>query len=294
MAGEPSSTIRVRLDVSYDGTDFHGWATQKGGLRTVAGVLEEKLSLVTRHPIQLVVAGRTDAGVHARGQVAHLDLPRELWEGTARRAAGREDAEQAFVRRIGGILGADSDVVVGRARVAPPGFDARFSALARSYEYRLADPHSPPDPLERHRTAQVRRPLDVDLMNAAAAELIGLHDFAGFCRPRPHATTVRTLQRFEWERDARGVLVAQVRADAFCHSMVRSLVGMCAAVGAGRLPLARVPRLLELERRSNEFTVLAAKGLVLVEVEYPTDEALGERQEATRARRPALRLVGDD
>lgn len=287
-------TVRIRLDLAYDGTAFSGWAAQPG-LRTVQGTLEDALRILYRDldvdgPL-LTVAGRTDAGVHALGQVAHLDLPEELWAGTARRAAGRESAEQAFVRRVGGILGADSDVAVARASVAPAGFDARFSALSRSYEYRLADSATPPNPLERHRTAQVRRPLDLELMNAAAAELIGLHDFAGFCRPRPHATTVRTLQRFRWHQDARGVFVAEVTADAFCHSMVRSLVGMCAAVGMGRLPLARVPRLLELSERSNEFTVLAAKGLVLVAVEYPGEAELAERQRATRAKRPQLRAV---
>ena len=290
-------TVRIRLDLAYDGTAFSGWAAQPG-LRTVQGTLEDAIRILYRDldrdgPL-LTVAGRTDAGVHALGQVAHLDLDAGLWAGTARRAAGRESPEEAFVRRIDGILGTDSDVAVASAAIAPPGFDARFSALSRSYEYRLADPVTPPDPLERHRTAQVRRPLDLELMNAAAAELIGLHDFAGFCRPRAHATTVRTLQRLDWARDARGAFVAQVRADAFCHSMVRSLVGLCAAVGMGRLPLARVPRLLELEERSNEFTVLAAKGLVLVGVEYPGDDELASRQQATRARRPSLRLVGDD
>lgn len=285
--------VRLRLDLAYDGTAFSGWATQPG-LRTVQGTLEDAIRILYRDlktsgPL-LTVAGRTDAGVHALAQVAHLDLPDEVWGSTARRL-GREHSEEAFVRRIDGILGADSDVAVNRCVVAPAGFDARFSALQRTYEYRLADPTVPINPLERHRTALVRRPLDLDAMNAAARELIGLHDFAGFCKPRPGATTVRTLQEFSWVRDERGVFVADVRADAFCHSMVRSLVGMCAAVGMGRLPLQRVPDLLELDRRSNDFTVLPAKGLTLVGVEYPDDDELEARQEQTRAKRPALRLV---
>ncbi|RRJ87602.1 tRNA pseudouridine(38-40) synthase TruA [Gulosibacter macacae] len=288
-----SGTVRIRLDIAYDGTAFSGWAAQPG-LRTVQGTLEDALRILYRDlddsgPL-LTVAGRTDAGVHALGQVAHLDLPQDVWATTARRL-GSEEAEGAFVRRMGGILGAESDVVIAACAVAPDGFDARFSAISRSYEYRLADPLTPPNPLERHITAQVRRPLDLDAMNEAAQALIGLHDFAGFCRPRAHATTIRTLQRFDWTKDARGVFVAQVKADAFCHSMVRSLVGMCAAVGMGRLSLDRVPALLELQERSNEFTVLAAKGLTLVTVAYPEDAQLAERQEATRARRPALRLV---
>lgn len=288
------TTVRLRLDIAYDGTAFSGWATQPN-LRTIQGTLEDAIRILYRDlegdgPL-LTVAGRTDAGVHALGQVAHLDLPEEIWATTARRV-GREEAEGAFVRRIDGILGGESDVVVTECAIAPEGFDARFSALSRSYEYRLADAMTPPNPLERHRTASVRRPLDLGAMNDAAAVLIGLHDFAGFCKPRPHATTIRTLQRFEWRRDDRGVFIADVQADAFCHSMVRSLVGMCAAVGMGRLPLERVPALLDLDRRSNEFSVLAAKGLTLMAVEYPPAGELGARAEVTRARRPGLRLVG--
>ena len=283
------TNVRLRLEVAYDGTAFSGWATQPN-LRTIQGTLEDAIRILYRDlddegPL-LTVAGRTDAGVHALGQVAHLDLPEEIWATTARRL-GREEAEGAFVRRIGGILGAESDVVVTECAIALDGFDARFSALSRSYEYRLADSTTPPNPLERHRTATVRRPLDLDPMNRAAEVLIGLHDFAGFCKPRPHATTIRTLQRFEWRRDERGVFIAEVQADAFCHSMVRSLVGMCAAVGMGRLPLERVPALLEVGERSNEFAVLAAKGLTLMGVEYPDADELASRAELTRARRVA-------
>ncbi len=287
------NTVRIRLDIAYDGTAFSGWATQPG-LRTVQGTLEDAIRILYRDLSEagplLTVAGRTDAGVHAIGQVAHLDLPEPIWATTARRL-GREHGESAFVRRITGILGNDADVAVTGCALAPEGFDARFSALRRRYEYRLADPTVPANPLERHRTAQVRRPLELHLMNAAAQELIGLHDFAGFCRPRAGATTVRTLEEFAWHRDERGVFVAHVQADAFCHSMVRSLVGMCAAVGMGRLPLTKVPELLQLTGRSNDFTVLPAKGLTLVSVEYPGQDELATRQEQTRAKRPALRVV---
>ncbi|KAB1662316.1 tRNA pseudouridine(38-40) synthase TruA [Pseudoclavibacter chungangensis] len=278
--------VRVRVDIAYDGTAFSGWAAQPR-LRTVQGVLEEALRILYRDlpagPL-LTVAGRTDAGVHALGQVAHLDLPAEAWERTARRG-GREDAANALVRRLGGVLGADSDVVVTDVALAPPGFDARFSALWRRYEYRLADLDAPTNPLERHRTAQVRQRLDLDAMNEAAALLVGLHDFAGFCKPRAHATTIRTLQEFAWTRDERGVFTARVRADAFCHSMVRSLVGMCAAAGAGRLELGRVAELLHASERSNAFPVLAARGLTLLEIGYPEAERFAVRAEQTRARR---------
>lgn len=287
------SPVRIRLDLAYDGTAFSGWATQPG-LRTVQGTFEDALRILYRDLPDdrslLTVAGRTDAGVHALGQVAHLDLDAEQWASTTRRAAKTEPAE-AFVRRMSGILGNDADAVVTRASIAPAGFDARFSAVWRRYEYRLADLDTPQNPLERHRTALVRGHLDLDRMNAAAQVLIGLHDFAGFCRPRAGSTTVRTLQHFSWRRDETGTFVADVRADAFCHSMVRSLVGMCAAVGQGRLSLDRVPELLGLDARSNAFSVLAARGLTLMEVGYPDETELQSRQESTRAKRPALRAV---
>lgn len=284
--------VRVRLDIAYDGGGFSGWASQPG-LRTVQGELELALRRLYRElppgPL-LTVAGRTDAGVHASGQVAHLDLPREAWERTARRGAAGPEA--ALLRRLTGVLGHDADLAVRAVSIAPPGFDARFSALWRAYEYRLADLAVPPDPLARHRTARMHAELDEELMNRAAAMLTGLHDFAGFCRPRAGATTIRELRHFSWRRDEAGVLIAEVRADAFCHSMVRSLVGMCAAAGQGRLPLERVPGLLELAERSSAFPVLAAKGLTLTRVAYPADEQLAERQRSTRARRPAGDAAG--
>lgn len=286
-------TTRIRLDIAYDGSAFSGWAAQPE-LRTVQGALEDALRILYRDLPDtgslLTVAGRTDAGVHATGQVAHLDLPSDMWQATAR--GNRDDnPADALVRRLSGILGFESDVVVTAAQAVPDAFDARFSALWRRYEYRLADPTARPNPLERHRTVTVRRPVDLSLMNAAAQMLIGLHDFAGFCKPRAGATTVRTLQAFAWEQAAPGLFVAQLQADAFCHSMVRSLVGMCAAVGQGRLSLDAVPALLTAGERSNAFSVLAAKGLVLTEVGYPDTEELASRQELTRARRPHLRLV---
>ncbi|CAG7844168.1 tRNA pseudouridine synthase A [Pseudoclavibacter triregionum] len=288
-----ADTIRLRIGVAYDGTALSGWAAQPG-LRTVQGVLEDALRILYRGlpdgPL-LTCAGRTDAGVHALGQVCHLDLDVETWEATVRRDSGADPASH-FVRRMTGILGPDSDVVVASCEPAPEGFDARFSATWRRYEYRLADAAAPPNPLERHRTARVQQALDLDVMQAAADRLIGLHDFAGFCKPRPHATTIRTLQEFAWRRADDGVLVARLVADAFCHSMVRSLVGMCAAAGSGRLPLAKVDELLEAEERGRGFAVLPSRGLTLMEVGYPDAEELATRQELTRAKRRSLRLVG--
>ncbi|WEG08172.1 tRNA pseudouridine(38-40) synthase TruA [Microbacterium horticulturae] len=278
--------MRIRLDIAYDGTHFRGWARQPG-LRTVQGTIEDALARILGGAPRLVVAGRTDAGVHARGQVAHLDLDdgqrERLFTQTRRDAAS--DPVDRLAYRVRGALGAYPDVTVHRTAVAPDGFDARFSAVWRRYEYRVADLVSGYDPLERARTTTVRASLDVEAMDAAARSLIGLHDFAAYCKPREEATTIRTLLEFDWHRAGDGVLVANVRADAFCHSMVRALVGACVAVGEGRLSIADAATLRDAGERTSAFKVLAARGLTLAEVGYPADELLATRAEQTRARR---------
>ncbi|WP_159606547.1 tRNA pseudouridine synthase A, partial [Agromyces humi] len=187
--------------------------------------------------------------------------------------------------RITGILGADADVVITHAERAPAGFDARFSAVWRRYEYRVADASAERDPLARRRTAVRPKHLDERAMDAAAASLVGLHDFAAFCRPREGATTIRTLQSYRWTRASDGVLVATLQADAFCHSMVRALVGACVAVGEGRLDEDEPEALLRAAERTSAFTVMPAKGLVLTEVGYPDDAELEARAAQTRRRR---------
>ena len=286
-----ASVIRIRLGIAYDGTDFNGWSRQPG-LRTVQGVLEEALGTLFRRTgavPRLSVAGRTDAGVHALGQVAHLDLPVDALDTVTRRRRGHpaEDAtaEAVLARRLTGILGADADVVITHAERAPAGFDARFSALWRRYEYHVADAAATRDPLERRRTVVHPRTLDVAAMDAAARSLMGLHDFAAFCRPREGATTIRTLQSYGWERAEGGVLVAALQADAFCHSMVRALVGACVAVGEGRLAASDPLALLRAAERTSAFAVMPAKGLVLTEVGYPDDAELEARAAQTRSRR---------
>lgn len=273
--------MRLRLDLSYDGTAFRGWARQPG-LRTVQGELERGLARILGGDAQLVVAGRTDAGVHASGQVAHLDLTEAQ---QARLAKNRNPAPEAIAARLNGVLGQYPDVAVHRVRVAPEGFDARFSAVWRRYEYRIADRASGYDPLQRLRTTWVNADLDAAAMDEAAGGLRGLHDFAAYCKPREEATTIRTLLEFEWARDESGVLVAHLRADAFCHSMVRALVGACVAVGEGKLAPADLIRIREAAVRTSETKVLAARGLTLSEVGYPADELLAARAEQTRARR---------
>lgn len=272
---------RLRLDLGYDGTDYAGWARQVG-LRTVQGDLEAALATLYEPygaAPRTVVAGRTDAGVHAVGQVVHTDL------NESQRA--RHDAAD-IPRKINTVLGLTSGIVIRKAGWAPTGFDARFSALARRYEYRIADADESDDPLQRRRTARIFRALDVSAMNEAARGLVGLHDWASFCRHRDEATTIRTLTRFEWARDASGVAVATVEADAFCHSMVRALVGACVAVGLGRLDPGVLPVIRDVRARTNDFTVMPAKGLTLMAVSYPPESELAIRAEMTRNRRGEL------
>lgn len=290
-----SERIRFRLDIAYDGTAFAGWAKQPGH-RTVQGVLEEAMALLStgagRSPV-ITVAGRTDAGVHAVGQVAHVDLDEKVVSGFT--ARGRE-AGAVLLRRLNGILGPLSDVVITDAKIAPDGFDARFSATWRRYEYRIADNLSFHDPLQRHRTRLLRSTFDVDQLNSAAQSLVGLRDFAAFCKPRPGASTIRELQEFSWIRDANGVLVATLQADAFCHSMVRSLVGGCVGVGEGRLSLDGLAELLRADERGGRFAVQPAHGLTLLAVGYPGDALLAARARETRAMRSVAQVhgAGDD
>jgi tRNA pseudouridine38-40 synthase len=263
---------RVRLDVSYDGTDFSGWAVQPGR-RTVQGVLQEALSTVLRvPPVALTVAGRTDGGVHATGQVAHLDLPATVW------AAARE----RLVRRLAGVL--PPDVRVRAVAEVPAAFDARFGALWRRYEYRICDCESGVEPLVRRQVLAWPRALDAPAMAAAAVAFVGRHDFVAFCRLRAGATTVRTVESFDVARDGEQV-VCTVQADAFCRSMVRSLVGALIAVGDGRRPLEWPGGLLAGDRRSDDVGVAPAHGLTLIEVGYPPHEHLHARTLQTRARR---------
>ncbi|MGC0368379.1 tRNA pseudouridine(38-40) synthase TruA [Microbacterium sp. SLBN-111] len=280
--------MRIRLDIAYDGTHFRGWARQPG-LRTVQGVLEDALARILGADPRLVVAGRTDAGVHASGQVAHVDLDEEQEARLPRRRRDGDEADAvaALAGRIRGVLGAYPDVTVTRTTAAPDGFDARFSAVWRRYSYRIADLATGYDPLDRARTTSVKAHLDVEAMDAAARSLIGLHDFAAYCKAREEATTIRTLLEYDWHRAADGAVVANVRADAFCHSMVRALVGACVAVGEGRLEADRVLAIRDAAARTPDTKVLAARGLVLAEVGYPADDLLAARAEQTRNRRDA-------
>ncbi|WP_222706463.1 tRNA pseudouridine(38-40) synthase TruA [Aeromicrobium terrae] len=263
--------MRIRLDLAYDGSAFHGWAAQPG-LRTVQGEVEAAIATVLRldSPAPLTCAGRTDAGVHARGQVAHVDLDGVDPETLARRL-------QRFL---------PDDVTLVACSPAPPGFDARFSATERRYVYRLRDTPGG-DPLTRGFVVAHRSSLDVAAMAAAAEHLVGEHDFASFCKQREGATTIRTLLELRPERLPDGLVATTVRADAFCHSMVRSLMGALVAVGEGRYEAAWAGQILAATERDPRVTVMPAHGLVLEEVVYPPDDQLAARAAEARNVRTA-------
>lgn len=279
--------IRLRLDLAYDGTDFHGWARQKPqdgapALRTVQGVLEDALSLILRIDAALTVAGRTDAGVHAGWQVAHIDVPVDrLQQRTI------DGDPMRLVRRLARLL--PEDVRVHAITFAPEGFDARFAALRRHYVYRLTTHPRGPLPTRARDTAHWPKAVNLEDMQAAADVLVGLHDFAAFCKARPHATTIRELQAFTWHdvstRLEPQLYEAHVSADAFCWNMVRSLVGTCLTVGEGRREPGLPGQLLQESERSPLIPLAPAKGLSLVGVDYPADDELAARAHVTRDRR---------
>lgn len=262
--------MRLRIDLAYDGAQFHGWAAQPN-LRTVQGEIESTISTVLRLDVAppLTVAGRTDSGVHARGQVAHIDV---------------DDVDPATLQRwLQRAL--PDDISIRRVTAAPPDFDARFSAVERRYVYRICD--GVPDPLTRGSVVALRRPLDVHAMNAAADHLLGEHDFASFCKKRDGATTIRTLLELSSVRSSADGIETTVRADAFCHSMVRALMGGLVAVGEGRYEPAWTGDILANVARDPRVKVMPAHGLTLEEVVYPPDDLLAARVEQSRRRRDA-------
>jgi tRNA pseudouridine38-40 synthase len=271
LPNEPvtSGLVRIMFDLSYDGTNFFGWARQPG-LRTVQSLLEDSLAMMLRVSVQLNCAGRTDAGVHARHQIVHFDLPDVIWN----------DLGADLLRRLAHFV--PSDIRVNSISLAPSGFDARFSALRRHYRYRICDVLTGVDPLARINVLNWQAPLDERLMNEASALLLGKHDFAAFCKKREGATSIRDLEQFTWSRDEDGLLVADVVADAFCHAMVRSLVGPLIAVGEGRRPTSWPLGMLKSGARSAESIVARPEGLTLERIDYPAPDELAARAIVTR------------
>ena len=259
-----SGFFRARITLSYDGTNFFGWGKQKD-YRTVQGELEEALFTLFQQNVDTVVAGRTDAGVHAIGQVCHVDLP--------------ENDYTDIAYRLNRIL--TDEIRIHSVEQAPDGFHARFGALRRHYVYKIKDGNGLITPTSRLDIAPWYRDLDIDLMNQAAATLIGENDFFSYARFRENATTVRDLQRFEFERDANGLILAHVTADAFLYNMVRALIGTMVYIGEGRFPTTWAREILDKKERPSDSVVFPAKGLTFVGVDYPADSELKSRIQKT-------------
>jgi tRNA pseudouridine38-40 synthase len=261
--------LRLKIKLAYDGTNFSGWAKQPDR-RTVQEEFEKAFATIVRHQCESIVAGRTDAGVHATAQIIHVDIP--------------EDTDLAdLAYRLNRLL--DTDLRVLEIEVAPEGFHARFSALRRHYQYQIVDANKAINPLDRYDRASWYRPLDLARLNEASALLLGEHDFAAFCKYREGATTIRTLETFQWERKEDGLLVAQVVADAFCYSMVRNLVGSAVCVAEGRFEPSWIAEMLANRERISDSMVFPAEGLTLVQVDYPNNAQLLTRAAQTIARR---------
>ncbi len=265
---------RLRIDIAYDGTAFFGWAAQPDR-RTIQDLVEEAIARISRGDVESVVAGRTDAGVHATGQVIHVDLPDAVF------ADGLTYIDLRY--KLNRIL--DEDVRIMEISDAPEGFHARFSALRRIYTYKILDNNDVIPPLSRYDVAPWYRPLDVDLMNKASELVLGHHDFAAFCKFKEGGTTIRTLETYRWRRDETGLLVADVIADAFCYSMVRNLVGAVVCVADGRKDPSWMAELLANKERVSDSLVFPARGLSLTRVDYPTNDQLIERAKVTIGKR---------
>ena len=268
---------RLRIDFGYDGTDFFGWSKQPE-LRTIQGEFIKAFTLIfgeDENDFGLRVAGRTDAGVHAVGCVLHADLS----EAQLKRL-GRNDSMEDIAYKLNGLL--PLDIRINKVSIAPEGFDARFSAINRRYRYRLADQLAAKNPLESRFTLETYGKLDTNAMNEAGQVLLGLHDFASFCKPREGATTIRELQEITVKRVANGVVEIEIQADAFCHNMVRSIVGALIGVGQGKADATKIKELLEKTNREGSFKVVSPHGLQLLAIGYPADELLAHQAREAR------------
>jgi len=276
-AGDSGGLVRFRVDLAYDGTDFAGWAKQPG-LRTVEGDLLkmfEKVFGKSKTDFDMRVAGRTDSGVHAKHQVCHLDIPQKRLSRIGR------DPLNAL--RLNTLI--SEDLIILDFNQITSDFDARFSALGRRYRYTIIDPEFKKDPMLVRYALTHKRVLDVDIMNLAAKELIGLKDFAAFCKPRPGASTIRNLTLFELLRHPDGLITIDIHADAFCHNMVRSLVGSIIAVADGRLNVQDLANVQKTGKRANKFKTIDARGLSLESIDYPDPAEYAKQANLNRVMR---------
>ena len=251
-----SGFSRLRVDLTYEGTNFSGWAKQPNE-RTVQEEVEKALSMITQTKVATIVAGRTDAGVHAKHQVIHTDLPTQT-----------DINNLAF--RLNQIL--DADIRVLTAQWAPDNFHARFTAISRTYQYKIIDGGKVTAPLDRHDSTEWFRPLDIELMNSGSKLLLGVHDFFAFCKFREGGSTIKNLLTFNWYRDEKDVVICEISADSFRYNMVRNLVGAAVCVGEGRFKPEWMFDTLKNKERIPDSYVFPAKGLTLISVQYPPVE----------------------
>ncbi len=251
--------VRVRMEVAYDGTSFHGFA-RNPGVDTVQQALEDTLSQVLRHPVSITGAGRTDAGVHARGQVVSFDADESHFEPTA--------LSRALNRMLGPTVAVDG------IEATAPTFDARFSCTGRSYRYHILN-RAVIDPLTRHFTWHVRDQLDIEAMQRASDQIVGTHDFTSFSKrnkSKPQQTFVRTVRQAHWHRSgdtvSDDIVIFEITAGAFTHQMVRSLVGMCVEIGRGRRDVADIAVVLRELSRESAPSPAPSRGLVLWRAHY--------------------------
>lgn len=269
--------FRYRIDLAYDGTDFYGF-TKQSAHRTVAGELLSGLVKIfgeDDEDFRMRVAGRTDAGVHAQAQVAHLDLTPEQLKRIRR---GHGVAE-----RLNKII--DPDVRVTSFEEADPGFHARYSALSRRYRYSIADRSVTPNPMTSRYMLEILWHLETEPMVAAAQEFMGLRDFRAFCKEREGTTTIRELREISVKRRANGVVDIEIEADAFCHNMVRSIVGALMSAGSGRTTISAIRRALKGKRNEHAYKVQAPQGLTLIKIAYPAKSRLASQAELTQRMR---------
>jgi tRNA pseudouridine38-40 synthase len=246
------------MTIAYDGSGFSGFPVQPGGVKTIAGVLGEAVGKVLKHPVRFTVAGRTDAGVHAWGNVCHFDSP-----------LGADELDLVKLQRAVNKL-CRPKVVVRDVAIAAEGFDARFSAAARRYRYTVLN-RPVPDPFLHATTWLVEEPLDLRSMQLACDPLHGEHDFSSFCRkpPDPSGSNVRRLHDARWLDLGDGLLRFDVEASSFCQQMVRSLVGTLVDVGLGRKRAGELSWILRSKDRALAGQLAPPQGLCLWEVVYP-------------------------